>query len=471
MFRIIRTRRCCVLLASLAVLTACHGTQGEEPSALRPAELLLELPDYCNAPDALCLLPDGNIILSVPNVNDKSQPSVLMKITPDNKAELFYTMPPHPETGKAYSLGVCTSPCGDLYVSDNQEFDTLDNKSRVLRIPMKDGQPGEAVTVVSGLVVANAVLVRDGYLYVSDSVMVPGSQPSISGVFRFKLGEEGVELKVPGTEDPHLIATLKTHNKEIPTGADGLCFDNDGNLYVANFADATIEKIEFDEQGEVKSQSLFAEADFMISADGLFFDTVEEKIYVADLMGNAIRVVSMDGTVTTLAVNGDHDSADGRLDAPSEALLRGREVIASNMNYPFAYTVNKKFGMPATLSVIKLPANNSRLLSPGERRFHHIALVTDEPHPGEIHYVSLKLWATSPDANRNRTEWIRFAPDSPLGKTPVGRMPHVAFLVDDLDKQLEGKEVVAGPVQVNEKLRVAYFMEDGLLVEYMEGEL
>ncbi len=34
------------------------------------------------------------------------------------------------------------------------------------------------------------------------------------------------------------------------------------------------------------------------------FDKVEEKIYVADLMGNAIQVVSMDGTVTTLAKNG-----------------------------------------------------------------------------------------------------------------------------------------------------------------------
>ena len=327
---------------------------GDTASDLLPAELLLELPDNCNTPDALCLLPDGNVILSVPNVNDKSQPSVLMKITPGNKAEMFYTMPPHPETGKAYSLGVCVAPSGDLYVSDNQEFDTLENKSRVLRIPMKDGKPGEAVTVVSGLVVANAVQVHDGYLYVSDSRIVPEIEPYVSGVFRFKLGEEGVELKVPGTEDPHLIATMETHNKEVPIGADGVCFDNDGNMYVANFGDANVEKIVFDDSGDVKSQELFAEADFMISADGMFFDKVEEKIYVADLMGNAIQVVAMDGTVTTLAKNDDFHPSEGRLDAPSEALLRGREVIVSNMNFPFAYTVNKTFGVPATLSVIRL---------------------------------------------------------------------------------------------------------------------
>ena len=34
--------------------------------------------------------------------------------------------------------------------------------------------------------------------------------------------------------------------------------------------------------------------------------------------------------------------------------MRGREVIVSNMNFPFAYTVNKTFGLPATLSVIRL---------------------------------------------------------------------------------------------------------------------
>lgn len=103
-------------------------------------------------------------------------------------------------------------------------------------------------------------------------------------------------------------------------------------------------------------------------------------------------------------------------------------------------------------------------------QFHHIGLLTEEPHPGEIAYPSMKLWATSPDANPNRAEWIRLAPDSPYRDTPFGRMPHVAFLVDDLDKRLAGKEVVVGPIEVVENFRVAYFMENGLLVEYMQGD-
>ncbi len=37
----------------------------------------------------------------------------------------------------------------------------------------------------------------------------------------------------------------------------------------------------------------------------------------------------------------------------------------------------------------------------GAIKFHHIGLLTEEPHEDEIAYPSMKLWATSPDANCN----------------------------------------------------------------------
>ena len=58
--------------------------QAAQPKGAKQApqpQLLLELPKYCNTPDGMTLLPDGNIILSVPNFHDKSAPPVLMKIT------------------------------------------------------------------------------------------------------------------------------------------------------------------------------------------------------------------------------------------------------------------------------------------------------------------------------------------------------------------------------------------------------
>jgi hypothetical protein len=101
-------------------------------------------------------------------------------------------------------------------------------------------------------------------------------------------------------------------------------------------------------------------------------------------------------------------------------------------------------------------------------KFHHIGLVAQTEMPGETYFESLKVWGTDPEADPNRVEWVRFAPDSPLADTPLTKMPHVSFAVDDLDKQLEGRQVVVGPLAVNDNIRIAYFMSDGALVEYME---
>jgi hypothetical protein len=102
--------------------------------------------------------------------------------------------------------------------------------------------------------------------------------------------------------------------------------------------------------------------------------------------------------------------------------------------------------------------------------FHHIGLITQEPKPGEMYFESLKVWGTDPADDPNKIEWVRFAPDSPLASTPVARGPHVSFAVDDLDAELDGKDVAVPPTQVTDDIRIAYFWQDGLLVEYLEAK-
>jgi sugar lactone lactonase YvrE len=331
----------------------------EDPACapLGKSELLVELPgDLCNTCDAMCLLPDGDILLSVPNLYDVSQPSVLMKITPDNQAEKFLDLPTHPETQKPLGpLGICLAPSGDLFLADYQMEG--ERQSRVMRIVMKDGAPQEIAPVITGFHVSNAVVVRDGCLYVSETQIDPEAKPATSGVFRFKLEELEdalIELATPETDDPHLIATFETFDAELPLGADGLCFDPKGNLYVGNFADGTIHKLAFDGEGNVISNEIFAKSDCMKCADGLFFDPQTETIFVADSKANAVQMVSLDGSVQTLAKNGDTDGLDGGMDQPCEVLLRGREVIVSNMDWPVPGCLNSGFNKPCTLSVIKL---------------------------------------------------------------------------------------------------------------------
>ena len=102
------------------------------------------------------------------------------------------------------------------------------------------------------------------------------------------------------------------------------------------------------------------------------------------------------------------------------------------------------------------------------KQFHHIGLVTQAEMPGESYYEMLKVWGTSPDDDPNRVEWVRFSPESPLADTPVAKMPHVSWQVDDLEAELAGKDVVVPPTVAAEGVRIAYFMQDGALIEYLE---
>ena len=350
----------CVLLVFLCTLVVggCDSKQDEpvatSGSGLRKAALLVELPDYCNTPDGMALLGDGSFVLSVPNYNDPTPGAFIMKIGADNTVSKFFVPPPHPKTGKAGPMGICLAPSGDIYYADNQFSPETPQTSRLMRIAMKDGQPQEAVTVVSGLNVANAVVIKGDNVYVSDSILVPGSKPLISGIFRFKIGDEGIELQTPLADDPRLIAKIESHHPTIGYGADGLCFDTQGSLYCGNFADGTIHKITFDAQDKVASNTISVNDEKMKCADGLFCDHETNRILVADMVQNAIQMVHPDGTVETIAMNGDTDGTGGAIDQPCEAILRGKEIIISNMDWPFEGVVNTTWDKPYTLSVVRL---------------------------------------------------------------------------------------------------------------------
>ena len=63
--------------------------------------------------------------------------------------------------------------------------------------------------------------------------------------------------------------------------------------------------------------------------------------------------MSSDGKVRTIAQDPDNDGTAGQLDGPSEAVVRGNEVIVANFDRIFPGCVNTKSEKPYTLSVIK----------------------------------------------------------------------------------------------------------------------
>lgn len=309
------------------------------------------LPDYCNTPDAMAVLADNSLILSAPNFTDPKSPGVLLKIAANDAVSLFCRLPAHPATGKVYPMGVRQAPSGDLYAADCQCMEKPPRISRLLRVRVAQGKPGAVEVVASGLSVANGVAIHGGFVYVTDSATGSTADGAVaSAVYRFRLDDRDVEVKP--NDDPHLVTALKTHCKQIPVGADGIDFDEDGNLYVANCGDAVIEKFVLDESGKVARQQVLTAPGQMKSADGLFYDRRSHRLYVADILANAIRAVTRDGRVETIAQNGDCDGSNGLLDGPSEVVVRGRELVAANFDRVFPGSVNTKSNTPHTLAVL-----------------------------------------------------------------------------------------------------------------------
>ncbi len=64
-------------------------------------------------------------------------------------------------------------------------------------------------------------------------------------------------------------------------------------------------------------------------------------------------------------------------------------------------------------------------------------------------------------------EWMRFEPDSPIHPL-IREIPHIAFEVDDLEKAIEGREVIVEPNSPSEGVRVAFIVDNGAPVEFLQ---
>lgn len=329
-------------------------------------KLLVELPEELNTPDGMRLdKKTGNLIVSCPNLSDTKFPAKLIKITPENKWEMYFDkLPKHPETGFAAPMGLDFGPDGNLYYADNQYFNDKDKKhywSRIVRVNVKDGKPVSADVVVDGFKLSNAVMFKGDVMYVSDTFFdLPGK--NASGVYAIPLADmkKGVVmLKPKGEKDPYLLTTFETKplavRKNDIAGADGMTFDSKGNLYVGHFGDGQLHKITLNDNGTLKSSEVVAQAPKLTCCDGMFCDVKTDKVYIADSALNAIQVFdTKDNSVTTLWENDDTDGSLGLLDQPCEPAIRGDELIICNFDMPFPGLKNTKYDKPHTISVIKL---------------------------------------------------------------------------------------------------------------------
>lgn len=101
------------------------------------------------------------------------------------------------------------------------------------------------------------------------------------------------------------------------------------------------------------------------------------------------------------------------------------------------------------------------------RRYHHLGIPTTERRPGERYLSEFKVWVSGYETSPYKVEWMRFEPDCPLPEL-VRTVPHVAFEVDDLEAELEGKEVLIPPNSPSPGITVAFIVEDGTPIEFLQ---
>ena len=353
------------LLCPLLLLVLCCPLRAQDmtpTTELADGEqhLLFKLPYYLAQPDGMAVDSAGNVYVSNPNFSNQDYPAVIFKVTPEYAYSVFATLPAHPKTKMAGPMGMSFGPDGNLYVGDNQYTKDKDYQSRILRVNMQDGKPQGVDVVAKGLKHPNALRWHDGALYVTDTKWELDTTANTSGIWRFTLEEMTGDsvLVEPTMDEAHLIDTFtairQPNGKAM--GTDGMDFDSQGNLFVGMFSDGRVFKLTMGNDGKVESKEVFVEYGTMPSCDGVFIDKTTDNLFIADSEANAIRVVTPDGQVSTLAENGDTDGSDGKMDQPCEPLLIGNKLFVANYDQPFPGFVNTGYDKVHNMTIIQVPA-------------------------------------------------------------------------------------------------------------------
>ncbi len=100
-------------------------------------------------------------------------------------------------------------------------------------------------------------------------------------------------------------------------------------------------------------------------------------------------------------------------------------------------------------------------------RYHHVGIPTTKPLPKEDYDAQYKLYASGYFQSPYGIEWMKFDPDCPLPDL-VKTVPHVAFVVENLEAVIAGKDVLIEPNSPAEGVTVAFIVDNGAPIEFIQ---
>ena len=211
--------------------------------------------------------------------------------------------------------GIAFNAQGDLFVAVGSFREVV----RIRGAELNPAKPGVAQTFATGTAGANGIAFdRQGNLFISGGA---------SGIV-YRVGSNGGAAEVAVQIDKH-VRTLPDGKTQQQIVANGLAFDANGVLHVADTARGAVWKVVIGPDGKGGKPVLLAQSPLMEGADGLDFDRTGTLWVVANEL-NSVVTVTPSGQVRQVARNG----SQGPLEFPSAIVFVGDRGYVSNFDTP-----------------------------------------------------------------------------------------------------------------------------------------
>ena len=215
----------------------------------------------------------------------------------------------------ADASGLAFNAQGDLFIASGPFAEVV----RVPAAELNPAKPGLAQTWATGTPGANGVAFdRQGNLFVSGGA---------SGVvFRIAAGGGAAQ---PAAQIERFVRTLPDGKTQQAIVANGLAFDAQGVLHVADTARGALWKVALGADGKAAASVMLVQNPLLEGADGMAFDRAG-RLWVACNELNAVVTVTPAGAVQTVARNG----SAGPLEFPSSVVFVGDVAYVVNFDVP-----------------------------------------------------------------------------------------------------------------------------------------
>ncbi len=102
------------------------------------------------------------------------------------------------------------------------------------------------------------------------------------------------------------------------------------------------------------------------------------------------------------------------------------------------------------------------------RKLLHIGIPTSCKKEAMTYVPAMKLAITDPSQSKHNIEWLNFDYDCPMPRL-LQESTHIAYEVEDIDKELEGANILVPKTPLGDNAVLAFIVEEGIPIELIQN--